>query len=86
MPEASTNRTVKVLYFAALREQRGCSEEAVSTTAADPNALYDELAARHGFGFTRDQLRVIVNNAFSSWSAPLADQDTVVFIPPVAGG
>ena len=30
--------------------------------------------------------RMLVNNTFSSWSAPLADQDTVVFIPPVAGG
>jgi molybdopterin converting factor small subunit len=31
-------------------------------------------------------LRVAVNAEFGDWSQPLAHGDTVVFIPPVAGG
>jgi molybdopterin converting factor small subunit len=31
-------------------------------------------------------LRVAVNSNFGDWAQPLAAGDTVVFIPPVAGG
>jgi len=31
-------------------------------------------------------LRVAINAEFREWTAPLADGDAVVFIPPVAGG
>jgi molybdopterin converting factor small subunit len=31
-------------------------------------------------------LRVAVNGDFGEWEHPLAAGDTVVFIPPVAGG
>jgi len=29
---------------------------------------------------------VAINEAFADWSQPLAEGDTVVFLPPVAGG
>jgi molybdopterin converting factor small subunit len=31
-------------------------------------------------------LRVAVNDEFGDWRARLSDGDTVVFLPPVAGG
>jgi len=31
-------------------------------------------------------LRVAINTEFREWTAPLAEGDAVVFIPPVAGG
>jgi molybdopterin converting factor subunit 1 len=76
----------RLLYFASLCDAAGCSEEMITSEAADPRALYAELAARHGFTFTPDRLRVAVNGAFTDWSHPLADNDEVVFLPPVSGG
>jgi molybdopterin converting factor subunit 1 len=79
-------KTVIVQYFALLREQAGCSEERVRTTAANPVELFAELQTRRGFSLGRDILKVAVNDDFASWDAALCDGDRVVFIPPVAGG
>ena len=79
-------KTVRVQYFALLREQRGLSQETLSTTATDAAALYVELRARHGFTLPPERLRAAVNGEFAAWPAPLKDGDEVVFIPPVAGG
>ncbi len=79
-------KTVHLHYFALLREQRGLSTETLTTDAADAAALYEELRARHGFTLPAARLRVAVNDTFAPWPAPLADNDTVAFIPPVAGG
>ena len=78
--------SVTVQYFAILREHRGLTEEKISTGAATPTALYDELRARHGFTLPADRVRAAVNEEFVSASAALRDGDRLVFIPPVAGG
>jgi molybdopterin-guanine dinucleotide biosynthesis protein A len=84
---ASTNpQRLRIQYFALLREQAGRSEEFVETHAATAAALYGELTARHRFTLAREQLKVAVNSEFSDWSRALCAGDTVVFIPPVAGG
>ena len=76
----------RLLYFASLCDAAGCAEEVVASEAADPRSLYVELAARHGFTFMPASLRVAVNGAFTDWNHPLADNDEVVFMPPVSGG
>lgn len=78
--------TLTVQYFAILREQRGLNSEKLTTAAATPTALYEELRARHGFTLPADRVRAAVNDEFVAASAPLRDGDRVVFIPPVAGG
>ena len=78
--------TIQVQYFAILREQRGVSEEKLTTTATSPAALYDELRGRHNFTLPGDRIRAAVNDTFIDSAAPLRDGDRVVFIPPVAGG
>ena len=78
--------TYRLLYFASLCDAAGCSQESVTSDATDPRALYSELAARHGFAFTPDRLRVAVNGAFTDWNHRLTDNDEVVFLPPVSGG
>jgi molybdopterin converting factor subunit 1 len=78
--------TLDVHYFAILREQRGLSQEKLTTAAATPAALYEELRARHGFTLPGDRVRAAVNDAFVDAAAPLRDGDRIVFIPPVAGG
>lgn len=78
--------TVTLQYYAQLREQAGTSSEQVSTAATSLAGLYEELRSRHGFSLPSDALKVAVNAQFSDWSRELRDGDTVVFIPPVAGG
>jgi molybdopterin-guanine dinucleotide biosynthesis protein A len=77
---------LRVQYFALLRDQAGRSEESVATTARTPRELYDELRTRHGLTLRAEQLRVAINEDFADWSRPLAAGDSVVFLPPVAGG
>ena len=49
-------------------------------------AVWVGAAARHPFSLTPEMLRVAVNAEFGEWTQALADGDSVVFIPPVAGG
>jgi MoaD family protein len=75
-----------IQYFALLREQAGRSIETLETLAATPADLYAELNARYGFTLAQERLKVAVNNDFADWSRRLVAGDSVVFIPPVAGG
>ena len=77
---------VNLQYYAQLREQAGVSGEQLTTSAATLRDLYEELRARHGFSLPISALKVAVNTQFSDWDRRLAENDTVVFIPPVAGG
>jgi molybdopterin converting factor subunit 1 len=77
---------VNLQYYAQLREQAGAGSEQVETSAFNLRELYEELRSRHGFSLPIDALKVAVNTRFSEWSQPLAEGDTIVFIPPVAGG
>jgi molybdopterin converting factor small subunit len=90
-PSRTTNATaadkrIKVQYYAILREQAGRSDESVITGANTPRDLYNELKSRYTFSLAPEMLRVAVNAEFGEWSQRLADGDSVVFIPPVAGG
>ena len=88
LPPAFANGTmneITIRYFASLRDERGLAQERLQAqgTAAE---LYDRLAVQHGFSLERDRVRVAVNDAFVDWSTALKPADSVVFIPPVAGG
>jgi len=77
---------IRVQYFALLREQAGRSAETLATRARTPRELYAELAARYPFTLPAEMLRVAINAEFGDWAQPLKTGDSVVFIPPVAGG
>jgi molybdopterin synthase sulfur carrier subunit len=79
-------KNVVVHYFAILREQRGLAQEKIVTEAGSAAELYGELRTRHGFTLEGSRLRVAVNDEFAPWDAALCEGDTLVFIPPVAGG
>jgi molybdopterin-guanine dinucleotide biosynthesis protein A len=85
-PDTGTPKRIKVQYYALLREQAGRSDEALETSARTPRELYQELQRRHPFSLAPEMLRVAINAEFGEWSQSLADGDSVVFIPPVAGG
>jgi len=83
---AGAKRRLNIQYFALLREQAGRSQETVTSDAADARALYAELSATRGLKLRPEQLRVAINETFADWSQSLSEGDTVVFLPPVAGG
>ncbi|AMN45956.1 molybdopterin-guanine dinucleotide biosynthesis protein A [Steroidobacter denitrificans] len=83
---AGRGKTLRIRYYAVLREQAGCHEETIDTQAATPAELYAQLARRHPFKLAPAQLKVALNAEFSDWDTNLRHGDTVVFIPPVAGG
>lgn len=82
----ATKRTIRIQYFAILREQRGCTEESLQTTLNTPAEIYQHLQTLYKFTLPVELLKASVNNRFVAMSTELADGDTVVFIPPVAGG
>lgn len=79
-------RTIRIRYFAQLREERGLSEEVVDFEGDTVIQLYQMLTQRHGFRLKPNQLRMAVNDAFVSHDTVLEAGDVVVFVPPVAGG
>jgi molybdopterin-guanine dinucleotide biosynthesis protein A len=86
LDSAPPDKRIKVQYYAILREQAGRSDESIVTAAHTPRDLYNELKSRYPFSLAPEMLRVAVNAEFGEWSQRLADGDSVVFIPPVAGG
>ena len=82
----ATNKKVQILYFAALREQRGLDQETVETPVDTVAQLYEQLQDLHGFTFQMSGLQVAVNDQLSGWDAVLQNNDNVAFLTPVAGG
>lgn len=81
--------SVRVLYFAGLRDAVGCAEEELELSAGlrTVDDLCEDLALRHAaYREARAQVRVAHNEVFASGGERLADGDVVALIPPVAGG
>ena len=83
---------VKILFFAALREQLGSSAEEIELPSgvATVAALRSHLIARGGAwqsALAEGKLvRMAVNQDMAKPSAALKAGDEVVFFPPVTGG
>lgn len=77
---------IKIKYFAALREQAGITEEVLDTAAVTADELLSEVKVKHGLKLSTKHLKVAVNEEYMPFSTRLNENDTVVFIPPVAGG
>jgi molybdopterin converting factor subunit 1 len=80
--------TIRVLYFAAVREIVGVSEMTIDvpagTTVGKLGTILEATVAA-----LRGRLGVVrwaKNEEFVDLDAPLADGDVVALIPPVAGG
>lgn len=87
---SSSTKTVRVKYFASIREALGLGQEEVSTAALTLDALRAELVARGGaYAEALDggrAVRVALNQVLSEGSATLAAGAEVAFFPPVTGG
>lgn len=80
--------TVRILYFANLRESIGCGSEEIELPAevATVGKLHEFLGQRHAALLTARNLRCAVNQKMCGMGAPVADGDEIAFFPPVTGG
>lgn len=86
MTAPESNITVTVLFFAALREEAGRDQQTLTTAAATPALLYEQLQKEHQLTYPTENLRVAVNETFADWQTLLKSGDTIAFLTPVAGG
>ena len=77
---------VRVRYFAVLRDRRGLGEESISTDPVTARELADRLIVLHKLDLPPSLIRIAVNGEFVGDQHMLADGDSVVLMPPVAGG
>ena len=87
---------IEVLFFGQLREIAGVSR--TSVVINDNSRLADLvvfLSGQHGDAFREkvegiEGLRILINGReyyiLGRMAAPLSDGNTVVFLPPIAGG
>lgn len=88
MPPVLRNLRVKVLFFGPLRELTGIAEDALEIPQGATLAeLFDRYADRFpNLAAYRLSLVASRNEEFASWDTPLAEGDTIAFLPPVSGG
>jgi molybdopterin converting factor subunit 1 len=78
--------TVRVMFFAYLRERLGVREIRVEIApGAVVGDLRDELQRRYDLRGV-ERLRLAVNRAYVNDGHLLRDEDEVALIPPVSGG
>ena len=77
---------IKVRYFAALRDERGLDEEVISGDYANAAGVYAYIKSENDLSICKSKLKVAINDEFADWETPLNEGDSIVFIPPVAGG
>jgi molybdopterin synthase sulfur carrier subunit len=84
--------SVKLLYFAWLRERVGKGEEVVEppagvTTVADLMTWLAGRGEEYAFAFENPNIiRAAINRAHVKASAPVAGAKEVAFFPPMTGG
>lgn len=79
-------KQITVRYFAGFREHAGTSEERVMLDVSTAADLFDQLKDRHGSSEPVGHCKVAINEEMADWDAVVADGDTVLLFPPVAGG
>jgi molybdopterin synthase sulfur carrier subunit len=81
--------SVKILYFASLKEALGMAGESVELPAgvATVGALRDWLVSRGREKLaSAKNLRCAVNQDMAGLDAPVREGDEIAFFPPVTGG
>jgi sulfur-carrier protein len=84
--------TVKLLYFAWVREKAGCAEELVElpegvATVADLIGWLKTRGEGYAAAFARgDLIRTAINQTHVKHDTPVAGAREIAFFPPVTGG
>lgn len=77
---------IYIEYFAKFKEKSACNKETIVTNALTLNDLFNEIDKKYNFQMNQTLIKVALNEEFADWSTKIKDNDTVVFIQPVAGG
>lgn len=87
-----SGQTVRILYFAWMREKTGRSEETVTLptnleTVADLVGWLKTRGPEYEAAFARAEVvRAAINQTHVKTAAPLAGAREIAFFPPVTGG
>ena len=77
---------IRVRYFALFREQTGCASESVDCSVGTAAELFQLMSEKHSGLKTEAAALVAINDEMAGWETRLAENDEVLFFPPVAGG
>lgn len=80
------SKSLTIRYFAIFRENAGIGEESVSLDAETAADVFALLKERHGSEEPLGHCKVAINDVMAEWQDTVADGDTVLLFPPVAGG
>jgi sulfur-carrier protein len=76
--------SIKVRYFASLKERLGRSEELIS--AKDVNTVQDVWAISNPTQPIQENILAAINMDYADLDTPVKDGDEVAFFPPMTGG
>lgn len=79
-------KSINVQYFASFRDQSGKSSEQLLVDCDTASELYEHVKGLYGFHLKPQHLRVAINENFSNLNQTIQEGDSIVFLPPVAGG
>lgn len=79
-------KTITVRYFALFRENAGFGEETLTLDAETAADVFAATRHRHGSAEPLGHCKVAINDVMADWESPVADGDTLLLFPPVAGG
>jgi len=79
-------KTITVRYFALFRENAGMDMETLTLDADTAADVFAATRDRHGSREPLGHCKVAINDAMATWESPVADGDTLLLFPPVAGG
>lgn len=80
------SKKLTIRYFASFREHAGTGEETLTLMADTAADVFSALRDRHGSAEPRGHCKVAINDEMADWDSDVADGDTVLLFPPVAGG
>ena len=80
-------KSIQVKYFSSLRDASKKDQEVLSIESPKKaSQIFDELNGRYHFSLDRSYIKVAINETYQDWDTLLQGGETLVFIPPVAGG
>jgi molybdopterin-guanine dinucleotide biosynthesis protein A len=83
---ATEPKEIRICWFGALAEERGCREETLATTARTAGGFLQECAERFALAGLKSHVRIAVNDEFARDDHPIMTGDKIVFLKPFSGG
>jgi len=80
----ATQKTLRIQYYASLREVCGSALETRKTMARTATDLYEELQRAYKIKIPKVLIHLAINNQFSDWNVNLRDGDCIALLPPGA--